>query len=206
MTEMQDQQESAENFRELLERFATERDKRYMELFKTQKDMSDQRFADQAIAISTAFAANEKAITAAFAANEKLVTAAFNATEKATSAALAAAKEAVVKAEAASERRFDSVNEFRGQLKDQAASFITRDEYSAQLKSLGDKLDAATVNFSSQLDRATSQLNTSIASLTASRATTEGRTTGRAELWAIIIGAVSVVLVAMAIYFKTAVP
>src|ERR1700730_3038561 len=175
-----------EEFAVLLERFANERDKRYSEMFKTQKDMSDQRFADQAIAISTAFAANEKAITAAFAANEKLVTAAFNANEKATAMALASAKEAVAKAEAASEKRFESVNEFRGQLRDQAASFITRDEYSIQLKSITDKLDNAVVSFSVQLDRATSQLNSSISSLTLSSASLQGKSSGRFELWALI--------------------
>lgn len=52
----------------------------------------------------------------------------FDAQEKAVAAALAAAKEAVVKAEAASEKRFDSVNEFRNTLKDQTATFITRGE------------------------------------------------------------------------------
>jgi predicted PurR-regulated permease PerM len=36
--------------------------------------------------------------------------------------------EAVVKAELAAEKRLDSVNEFRGQLQDQAATFVTRTE------------------------------------------------------------------------------
>ncbi len=52
----------------------------------------------------------------------------FDAQEKAVAAALAAAKEAVVKAETAAEKRFDSVNEFRNTLKDQAGTFITRGE------------------------------------------------------------------------------
>ena len=194
--------EPKEEFAVLLERFANERDKRYSEMFKTQKDMSDQRFADQAIAISTAFAANEKAIMAAFAANEKLVTAAFNANEKATAAALAAAKEAVAKAESASEKRFESVNEFRGQLRDQAASFITRDEYSIQLKSITDKLDNATASFSSQLDRATQQLSSSISGLTLSRAESEGKMSGRAELWALIAGIIGIGIALVALYFK----
>jgi formate-dependent nitrite reductase cytochrome c552 subunit len=63
----------------------------------------------------------------------------FEAQEKAVAAALAAAKEAVTKAEAAAEKRFDSVNEFRGQLKDQAATLMPRTEVTALLKSVDEK-------------------------------------------------------------------
>jgi len=41
--------------------------------------------------------------------------------------ALDAAQTAVTKAETATEKRFDAVNEFRGQLSDQAASFMPRE-------------------------------------------------------------------------------
>jgi len=47
----------------------------------------------------------------------------FDAQEKAVQAALNAAK-----AEQASEKRLDSVNEFRAQLRDQAGTFVTRSE------------------------------------------------------------------------------
>ena len=62
----------------------------------------------------------------------------FDAQEKALTAALSAAKEAVDKANAASEKRFDSVNEFRNSLKDQAAAFLPRNEYAASIKQLSD--------------------------------------------------------------------
>jgi hypothetical protein len=55
----------------------------------------------------------------------------------------AAADKAVAKAEAAAERRFESVNEFRGQLSDQAASFMPRevaDTRLSKLESLTSKL------------------------------------------------------------------
>ena len=42
--------------------------------------------------------------------------------------ALQAAEKAVTKAELAAEKRFESVNEFRNQLKDQTGTFITRNE------------------------------------------------------------------------------
>ncbi len=58
------------------------------------------------------------------------------------SAALAAAEKAVSKAEAATHERFASVNEFRGQLTDQAATFISRIEFDTKLGAVNDKLSA----------------------------------------------------------------
>jgi flagellar biogenesis protein FliO len=56
-------------------------------------------------------------------------------------AALAAAKEAVNKAETANEKRFESVNEFRSTLSDQAAQFLTRSEHSLVVGNLQKELD-----------------------------------------------------------------
>jgi ElaB/YqjD/DUF883 family membrane-anchored ribosome-binding protein len=55
----------------------------------------------------------------------------FIAQEKAVEAALSSAKTATEKAEFAAERRFDSVNEFRGQLRDAQSLYITRSEVAA---------------------------------------------------------------------------
>jgi len=41
----------------------------------------------------------------------------------------------------ASDKRFESVNEFREQQKDIIASFVTRVEYTTAMKALGDKVD-----------------------------------------------------------------
>lgn len=59
-------------------------------------------------------------------------------------AALLAAKEAVEKAERAAEKRFESVNEFRSQLADQAASFMPRSEAEALIRGSTEKIDALT--------------------------------------------------------------
>jgi uncharacterized protein (DUF3084 family) len=48
--------------------------------------------------------------------------------DKALTAALQATKEAIQKAENANEKRFDGVNEFRGQLGDQARTLMPRSE------------------------------------------------------------------------------
>ena len=64
--------------------------------------------------------------------------------DKAVQAALLAAKEAVLKAEVASEKRFESVNEFRGQLSDQTATFIPRAEANTKFDALGEKVSELT--------------------------------------------------------------
>ncbi len=74
---------------------------------------------------------------------EVLITTRFEAADKATAAALVATTTAMQKAETASEKRLDSVNEFRAVLTDQQATFITRAEYASAHASLEAKLDAA---------------------------------------------------------------
>lgn len=70
----------------------------------------------------------------------KALDAAFVAAEKAVSTALESAREAVAKAEIAVERRLESVNEFRGQLSDQAAGFVTKAEYAAKVEALAEQI------------------------------------------------------------------
>ena len=62
--------------------------------------------------------------------------------EKAVMLAMAAAKEAVAKAEAASEKRFDSVNEFRATLGDQQRNLMPRAESDRAFEALGEKIVA----------------------------------------------------------------
>ena len=67
----------------------------------------------------------------------------FTAMDEKTSLALTASEKAVVKAETATEKRFDSVNEFRKTLSDQATSFMPRGESSAQLESIHKEIEEA---------------------------------------------------------------
>lgn len=60
----------------------------------------------------------------------------FNESDKAMSAALQAAQHAVDKAEKATEKRFESVNEFRAALTDLTRSFVPRSEYEQRVKSM----------------------------------------------------------------------
>jgi hypothetical protein len=65
----------------------------------------------------------------------------FKAMDEKTGLALTSSEKAVAKAEMATEKRFDSVNEFRGQLKDQAATLLTRVEADARFKGLEEKIE-----------------------------------------------------------------
>lgn len=72
----------------------------------------------------------------------------FQAQEKAVDYALGAADRAVSKAELATEKRFEGVNEFRGQLADQARTLMPRAETELQLVTLGRRLSAVELTLS----------------------------------------------------------
>lgn len=154
----------------------------------------DERYGTQTKAVEAAFSAQQTAMQTAFAAADKAIdqradtldrefhehleqvrhenALAFINSDKAVQAALASAKEAVSKAEAATDKRFESVNEFRAQLNDQARLFLPRSEYDANHKALEQRV--AEVN-----DR----LNRS-----------EGKGAGYQSSWGIIIALVTVVI------------
>jgi hypothetical protein len=102
------------DLREYVERLLTEMDRRYQERFEAQTKALDAAFLAQQVAMQAALAAAEKAVSTAMQAAEK----------------------AVNKAETAAERRFESVNEFRQQLADQAASFMPRSEAEQRLAAI----------------------------------------------------------------------
>lgn len=67
--------------------------------------------------------------------------AAMHASQSAIDKAMAASHEAINKAEIATEKRFDSVNEFRATLADQATHFLPRTEYAARHEDLEDRFE-----------------------------------------------------------------
>lgn len=80
-------------------------------------------------------------ITALLAEMNLRFDAAISAQDKAVQIAMVASEKAVVKAEIAAEKRFESVNEFRGQLADQASTFMPRAEAEQRLSALAEKID-----------------------------------------------------------------
>ena len=102
-----------------------------------------------------------KAVDAAFAAQQTAMKTALDAASAAVAVALGAAEKAVGKAENAAEKRFESINEFRGQLSDQASSFIARTEAEARLQALAEKIDAETIRTSEKLGEINKRLDLS---------------------------------------------
>lgn len=100
----------------------------------------DERYLSQTKAMEVL----DREMRASFGVVQREHTAAFVAAEKAVQASLASAKEAVTKAEASTEKRFESVNEFRRALGDQTAQYLTRNEYSPAHTALVDRLDGLT--------------------------------------------------------------
>lgn len=95
---------------------------------------SDRRYQER-------FEAQTKALDTAFLAQNTAMQTALTAAERAVQAALTAAEKAVNKAEIAAEKRFESVNEFRAQLSDQAAGFMPRAEAEQRLAQLSETLN-----------------------------------------------------------------
>lgn len=79
-----------------------------------------------------------------FGEQKEAVNAALIAADKAVNAALSAADRAVAKAEIATEKRFDSVNEFRGALNDNARLLMPRAEAERAFAALGEKIEELT--------------------------------------------------------------
>jgi len=79
----------------------------------------------------------------------------FAAQDAAVKAALEAADRAVEKSELASDKRFESVNEFRRTLADQEHTFMPRSEYEQAHKGLEEKLSALEIRMNSVEERST---------------------------------------------------
>jgi len=100
-----------------------------------------ERFTEADLRYQQRFDAAGAAVQAAFTAQQTATQTALTAAEKAVAAALAAADRAVSKAELAYEKRFESVNEFRATLTDQATKFASKAEVELANANLLDKID-----------------------------------------------------------------
>ena len=111
---------TTEQLRELIESVNKERDRRYTDKFEQLEKLMLSGFAAAKEAVASALAAAKEAVTAAFES----------------------AKEAITKQETATEKRFESVNEFRSQLKDQQVTLLPRAEADQRFQQLRDLYDA----------------------------------------------------------------
>jgi hypothetical protein len=135
--------------------------------------------------------ADQVALSAALLAAKTAVDAALAAAEKAVAAALTAAKEAVTKAEIAQTKTNEGQNEFRGQLRDQASTFLTRAEWDLSHKSLLEKVELVNRDnreLRSRLDIGTPEQ----AALQARSDHDEGRKENSSEFWTRAIAVLAV--------------
>lgn len=116
-------------------------------MIEEQRDMHDRRLQGE---VSTLMA-DHKTLTERVAALDRLMEAKFVTFDVMVSSqaekvllALNAADKAVSKAETATEKRFEAVNEFRGQLADQASTLVSRTEFITKSDALGEKLSDLT--------------------------------------------------------------
>lgn len=140
-----------------------------------------------------------------FDAQTKAVDSAMTAQRTAIEAALVAADKATGKAEDAAKDRFDSVNEFRGTLTDQAATFITRTEAEAAIQRNTERTQELTVAIRelatkqeviNAYERAENRLQ-AVEKIIANR---EGRGTGLDAGWKYLAGFVAVIAAIVAIF------
>lgn len=99
--------------------------------------------------------------------------------------ALTAADKAVLKAELATEKRFESVNEFRGQLADQAATLASRREMETMQLAINLRLD----NLSERLTETTRRIDTS-----------EGKSSGISSGFGVLIATIGTIVALVSIF------
>jgi len=189
-----------------LSKVGDERDRTYQQRWEASEE-----------ATATALIAAKEAVAMALQAQKEAVATAFIAQEKAVAAALASAERAVTKAEQAAEKRFDSVNEFRAQLSDQAGTFFPRAEFDRAASAINDKIEARAASQTAKIEAAIKTLEGKIDAnglkietsdkhfagriedLRSSRDTSTGKSSGLNAGWMYLLGALSLVQVGVAL-------
>jgi len=136
-----------------------------------------------------------------YATQTKALDAAFVAAEKATATALASAEKAVGVAAASNEARFQSVNEFRKTLSDQAGSFLPRQEYTSAHKALEDKLTLVNELVSKLELRLSSRLDRGEGTVAGEAVQRGEQRAGRADLGQVIAPVIMMVSVLASVIF-----
>ena len=150
-------------------------------------------------ALDERYETQSKATEAAFTAQQTAMTTALAAAERAVATALLSAEKAVGKAEVASERRFESVNEFRAQLTDQAATFIRRDEADSRFRAITDKFDSESSRANSRINEIATGMNELELRLTSRLDLNKGSASGIADQSTRAIAVVGLILVVIGI-------
>lgn len=198
------------------------------QLQKQIDDLQEQigrRFAQEARAVDIAFNIHREHTRETLIASEAALQASLLGAEKAVTTALASAEKAVDKAETANEKRFESVNEFRGQLADQSRLFMIRSEANAivaatndrlsseslrvheRIEDLGARLGDASTRFQTRMSelelRVTSRLDTLAGQTSATKEARDQHRLDGGQLMAIIGTLVAIISIAATIIIAT---
>lgn len=179
---------SVSNLKSRVDQMFNDRDSKYTEQWTSVYRHIDLQVSHVSKISNAGIERLEERIDRKYDALENIRNISFTAAQDAVNTALQATKEAIGKSETATEKRFDSVNEFRKTLADQTASFIPRAEIEASFKNFQDKLEALSSVYNNRLN-----------DLKESRDIHIGTGDGKNQLWGYIIGAAGLVssLVAM---------
>lgn len=107
--------------------------------------------------------------------------------QTALQAALAAVKEETAKAERAADRRFESINEFRGLVNDLVSGKVDKAEFTLSLASILDRME----DVKERVGRNETRITRS-----------EGKGAGKDALWGYIVGAVGVLAALITIVLR----
>jgi len=171
------------------------------------------------------FESSQSAINAAFLAQQTAMQTALTAQKLAIDTALAAADRAVSKAETSTDKRFDSLNEFRAALSDLQSAFMPRLESVALLKAIEDKMETqrfihekdADENSKSLADMRLAmlhllsteayetrhtELQRQVNDLRESRSEITGKAAGTSALWGYMVAAAGIALALISHFIK----
>lgn len=122
------------------DRLYAERDLRYDERFRSLTDYLTERLSAIDHSARDRFNAQEEAVRVAVERADREFHEHLTQVRSETQLALDASEKAIAKSELANEKRFESVNEFRGQLDDQSRTFIPRREAEAMISAVEAKV------------------------------------------------------------------
>lgn len=156
----------------------------------TQNRYAERLHAEQAQYFERVIAEYRTQLDERYATQTKALDAAFAAAKEAVTAALAAAETAVAKAEAAADRRFESVNEFRGQLNDQSRTFISRDESLSRHDRTTEAMSEMAKRQENDMRQIRERIDRDLGVINSRLDTNQGRATGIDKAWAYLVAVV----------------
>jgi hypothetical protein len=150
---------------------------------------------------------HDRIYTLRFDDAQRAVNAALAAQQKSTADAFTASEKAIIKAEVATEKRFESVNEFRATLSDLQLTYMSRLEATALFKAIDEKLVVMQTNNEARLEvlrmnieKNSESINKDVSGLRESRSESSGKTAGANALWGYLI-AIAAIVMAVVFHF-----